>query len=314
MRSTDHTRWLLPLGALVCALPFVPAPIALILGAALGVGVGHPHGARVRRLTPKLLAVAVVGLGAGIDLREVARVGAEGALMTLATIALCLGLGALLTRALGVSARLGLLISVGTAICGGSAIAAVAPAVHANDDETSVALGTVFMLNAVALVVLPLVGHALGLTPERFGVYAALAVHDTSSVVGAAMSFGERAVEIATTVKLARATWIVPVALAASMRFASPAKGSDDAPITRERPWFIVAFALCAALFTFVPGLEALGAAIAWLAKRAMVVTLFLVGAGMSRAALGRAGVRPLLLGVTLWIVVACASLGLVMA
>jgi uncharacterized integral membrane protein (TIGR00698 family) len=293
------------LGAAACAVLPVPPPLALGLGAAVALA---GHGRDASRLTPKLLAATVVALGANVNLVEVADAGARGALLTVATITLCLVAGVLLARALGVEKRVALLIAVGTAICGGSAIAAVAPVVRAKDEETSTALGAVFVLNALALLLLPMLGRALHLDASTFGTYAALAVHDTSSVVGAAMSFGERAVEVATTVKLARATWIVPVTLLASTWI------TEDRETRREHPYFILGFLACAALFTFLPALEPLRAPLGFVTKRAMVVALFLVGTGFSKEALVRAGARPFLFAAALWILVAIFSLALVLA
>jgi uncharacterized integral membrane protein (TIGR00698 family) len=293
---------------LVCALPFVPPQVALGLGAIVGLGIGHPYAEKTRSLAPKLLAASVVGLGADVDLVAIGRVGMEGATLTLLTLALCLGLGFTLTKLLRVERRVGLLIAVGTAICGGSAIAAVAPVLRAKDEETSVALGTVFLLNAVALVALPLVGRALALDADTFGTYAALAVHDTSSVVGAAMSFGDRAVAVATSVKLARAMWIVPVTLTLGALVSRSREGRERGPL----PFFILFFLFTALLFTFVPAVAPARALIAGCARRAMVVTLFLVGAGLSREGLGHTGFRPLALGAVLWVFVAALSLALV--
>lgn len=308
--SMRARRLLLAAAGLVCLAPWMPPPLALAIGALTSPLVAGDDAQRVRRLAHHLLAASVVALGAGVDLCAIADVGIEGAVMTAGTIALCLGLGAALTRALGIAPRVGLLVAAGTAICGGSAIAAMAPVVRARDEETSVALGTVFVLNAVAMLCLPVLGRALGLDASRFGLLAALAVHDTSSVVGAAIGFGEEAVAIATTVKLARATWIVPLVLVTAA-FAS--RGRDAARVRRrELPWFVLAFVACAALFSLVPGLADLGDAISGGARRFMVLTLFLVGAGLSREGLRRTGPRPLLLGVLLWATLAVVAIALV--
>jgi uncharacterized integral membrane protein (TIGR00698 family) len=243
-----------------------------------------------------------------MDLRVVAEVGAHGVVYTVVGIATCLGLGALLTRALGVERDVGLLISVGTAICGGSAIAAVAPVLGARDQEVSVALGTIFLLNAVALFLFPAVGHALALTEDQFGMWCALAIHDTSSVAGAAVAYGGRAVEVATTLKLARALWIIPVAVAVGAwrrRAGGPARAG-----AAKKPWFIVGFLVAAALVTFMPGLAPLGQLVARASKQALVLTLFLIGANLSREAVWAVGVRPLAQGVLLWVAMASLSLG----
>jgi uncharacterized integral membrane protein (TIGR00698 family) len=202
----------------------------------------------------------------------------------------------------------GLLISVGTAICGGSAIAAVAPVLHAKEHEISIALATVFLLNAVALVIFPPIGHAAGLGQEAFGLWSALAIHDTSSVVGAGLAYGPRALEVATTVKLARALWIVPLTLGIGWLVARRGKTSSNAPPVKK-PWFIAGFLVMAALATFAPALQAPGHLVATIARRMLVLTLFLIGAGLSREALRSVGLRPFMQGLVLWLLV--GSMGL---
>jgi uncharacterized integral membrane protein (TIGR00698 family) len=214
----------------------------------------------------------------------------------------------LLGRLLHVPRVVTVLISVGTAICGGSAIAAVAPVIGAADEETSMALVTVFLLNAIALVVFPLVGHVVGLSQQDFGLWAALAIHDTSSVVGAASHYGDQALAIATASKLARALWIIPVTLAVTRAF--PRASTDDVP--RRRPWFIAGFVAAAALATYVPALTAIGQRVAEGARYALGATLFLVGLGLTRPALKRLGARPLVLAVVLWLTLASATLAVI--
>ncbi|MCI0569553.1 MAG: putative sulfate exporter family transporter [Myxococcaceae bacterium] len=301
-------RLLVPLGALVCLVPGVPAAAALVGGVVLALGVGNPHVARTRKLTHPLLMGSVVGLGAGMDLQSVLRVGAHGLGATAAGIATCLLVGALLTRLFGVGRTTGLLISVGTAICGGSAIAAAAPVLRAKDDEVSVALATVFLLNAFALVTFPVVGHALALTQDAFGLWSALAIHDTSSVVGAALQYGPRALEVATTAKLARALWIIPLTVALAV-WQARRVGAAEGTTRPARPWFIGGFLIAAALVTWIPALQPAGHVVAAGARQVLVLTLFLVGANLSRAALRSVGVRPLAQGVLLWAVMASASL-----
>jgi uncharacterized integral membrane protein (TIGR00698 family) len=286
----------------------VPGWVALLGGVALALTAGNPWPARTRALTPRLLATSVVGLGAAMDLRAVARVGLQGFGYTLVGIAATLALGVVLTRALAVPRTTGMLVSVGTAICGGSAIAAVAPAIGADDDETSASLGIVFLLNAVALLVFPPVGHWMGLSPHAFGLWAALAIHDTSSVVGAASAYGPDALLVATTTKLARALWIVPVTLLLGALAAR--RGSADVRGRARRPWFILGFLGVAALVTAVPALRPAGQVVAEGARRLLVLTLFLLGLGLSRDALRRVGARPLALGVLLWIGAGTATLG----
>ncbi len=298
---------LLPLGAAVCCLPFVSTGLGLLLGLAVALTVGNPYLDRTRKLTSRLLALSVVGLGAGMDLRVVARVGAHGILYTVAGISTALLLGALLTRFLKVGRNVGTLITVGTAICGGSAIAAIVPVIRAKDHEASVSLATVFLLNAIALFIFPPIGHLFGMSDSQFGLWSALAIHDTSSVVGAAVAWGGKAIEVATTVKLARALWIVPLTLLVSWWHARTS--GEAAQGKPKRPWFIAGFLLAAALVTYLPGLQGAGHFISTVAKQALVVTLFLIGANLTRDALKAVGAQPLLLGVLLWILVASASL-----
>ncbi|MBS2028132.1 MAG: putative sulfate exporter family transporter [Deltaproteobacteria bacterium] len=299
-------RWLVPLGALLCLLPGASGGLALVGGCALALLVGNPHAAVTRKLPHRMLALSVVGLGAGMDLRAVARAGLQGLGATAISIAAALALGLLLARLLGVQGKTGLLISIGTAICGGSAIAAAVPVVRAEEREASVALGTVFLLNAAALLLFPGIGHGLGLSESQFGLWAALAIHDTSSVVGAAMGYGPRALELATTVKLARALWIIPltVGLAAWTARSGEARATGRA----TRPWFILGFLLAAALVTWVPALRPAGDVVASLARRLMVLTLFVIGVNLSPAALRSVGVRPLVQGLLLWLAVASLS------
>ncbi|MET0402283.1 MAG: putative sulfate exporter family transporter [Cystobacter sp.] len=299
---------LIPLGAALSLLPFVSTGVALVAGMLVALTAGNPYVEFTRPATPTLLALSVVGLGAGMDLRVVAAVGAHGIFYTVAGIGTCLLLGALLTRALGVPRDTGLLIGIGTAICGGSAIAAVVPVLRPKEHEVSVALGTVFLLNAVALFVFPAVGHAVGLDAHQFGLWSALAIHDTSSVVGAAMRYGPQALEVATPVKLARALWIVPLTM---MVGAWRRRAGDATPHAKaRRPWFILGFIAAAALVTWVPVLQPMGQRVATVSRQALVLTLFLIGANLTRSALQAVGARPLALGLCLWACMASVSLG----
>ena len=297
--------------------------IALLCGAFLGLTVGNPYAARTRAWSKRLLSLSVIGLGAGMDLRAVARAGLDGLLTTAVSICVCLALGALLTRVLRIPLKIGALVTVGTAICGGSAIAAVAPVLEADEEESAVALGTVFVLNGVALFVFPAIGHAVHLSEHAFGFgfWAALAIHDTSSVVGAGQSYGPVALAVATTVKLARALWIVPLTFAvgawAKRRLqngsgvATGATGATGATEAKRPspPWFIAGFLVAAAVTTYIPALHAAGMVTSTVAKHLLSATLFLIGAGITRKALAKVGVRPLIHGVVLWIVVAALSL-----
>jgi len=300
---------LLLLGALLALAPFTPAAAALVGGAVLALTVGNPRAALTRTWTHRLLPLAVVGLGADMDLRAVAKAGLHGLGYTALSLALVLALGLWLARVLKVDREAGLLISVGTAICGGSAIAAVAPVVRAREQAISIALATVFLLNAAALVIFPPLGHAAGLGQDAFGLWSALAIHDTSSVVGAGLAYGPRALEVATTVKLARALWIVPLTFGLGWVVARRNPTSPGAPLAK-RPWFIAGFLAMAALVTFVPALRVPGHLLAAGARRVLVLTLFLIGAGLGRDALRSVGLRPFLQGLLLWLIVGSLGLG----
>lgn len=297
---------LVVLGVLAACVPGVPAAAALVAGICVALAVGNPLVDRTRVLARKLLPAAVIGLGGAMDLGAVLRAGARGIGYTVASIAACGVLGIVLARALAVERRTGILVTVGTAICGGSAIAATAPVLGADDRETSVSLATVFLLNSVALVVFPPMGHLAQLGEPAFGLWAALAIHDTSSVVGAALQYGPTALAIATTVKLARALWIVPVTLGLgaveSRRGGAERRGASP-------PWFILGFVAMAAVTTYVPALRPAGRLASAIATRALVVTLFLIGLGLSRESLRAVGARPLVLGVALWIAMGAGTL-----
>ena len=303
---------LLPLAAFGLAAGFALTPwatpaVALALGALLSLTLGNPAPTLTARGARHLLQAAVVGLGFGMPLSAVVSAGRTGVLYTVAGIATALTLGLLLGRRLKVERQTSLLITAGTSICGGSAIAALGPAIGARSEAMSVALATVFVLNAVALYLFPPVGHLLHLSQHQFAVWAAIAIHDTSSVVGAAASYGPVALGQATVLKLARALWIVPLTLAASAaaRRSGAHPATDAGAPTVRVPWFIGLFVLAAAARSLLPA--AAGPVLdglAGLAKTALVLTLFLIGAGLSRPTLRSVGVRPLVQGVLLWVAV----------
>jgi uncharacterized integral membrane protein (TIGR00698 family) len=301
----------LVLGAVLTLAPFTSAAVALVGGALLALTLGNPWQDLSRTWMHRLLPLAVVGLGADMNLRAVTKAGLHGLGYTALSLGLVLSLGWWLARLLKVERDAGLLISVGTAICGGSAIAAVAPVLRAKEHEISVALATVFLLNAVALVIFPPIGHVAGLGQDAFGLWAALAIHDTSSVVGAGLAYGPGALEVATTVKLARALWIVPLTLGIGWIVARRDEAFPHSPPVKK-PWFIAGFLATAALVTYVPALQTLGHSIAVAARRVLVLTLFLIGAGLSREALRSVGLRPFLQGLALWLIVASMGLGAV--
>lgn len=294
---------LLALAALALA-GVLSAPLALASGLVVGIALGNPWPGPLSRAGKSLLQASVVGLGFGVSLGEVWEAGRAGVVYTIVGIAATLLVGRALGRLLRVPERTAALVTFGTAICGGSAIAAMAPVLEARDEEIGASLATVFTLNAVALFLFPPLGGALGLSQEEFGLWAALAIHDTSSVVAAGSVYGATALAVATTVKLARAVWIAPITLGAAW-------------LTRTRgrvtvPWFILGFLAAAALRALAPAQEPLWRLGATGAKRLLVVTLVLIGAGMTREVLARVGARPLVLGVVLWVLVASGTLLLV--
>jgi uncharacterized integral membrane protein (TIGR00698 family) len=302
-------------GALVVALG-APSWAALAAGIALALVTGERPPAAIKRLTALALQLGVVALGAGMNLAVVWRVGTSGAAITAVTLALALGLAIALGRWLRVPGQTPLLVGVGTAICGGSAIAAVASVLDPEEHELSASLAVVFVLNAVGLVLFPALGHALGLGEPVFGRWAALAIHDTSSVVGAGMAYGSIALQIATTTKLARALWIVPITIAVAIASSSRADrgGGFVARLARVRwPWFIAAFVAVAAAFTWLSAVAPATHAVVDAGRRSLVLALYLIGLSLSREALAKVGLRPLVLGVLLWVAVGSASLGLCM-
>jgi uncharacterized integral membrane protein (TIGR00698 family) len=286
---------------IISASGFVSPAVALAAGIVFGLLLPHPFASESRDLSRLLLQASVVALGFGMNLHQVVHAGASGFLYTAVSIVSAIVLGTLLGRLLSVQPKAAFLITCGTAICGGSAIAAIAPITKASDEDMAVSLGTVFTLNAVALLAFPAIGFAFHLTQSQFGLWAALAIHDTSSVVGAAAHYGPQALTVGTTVKLARALWIVPLALAT----AAVSKSSTRI----QWPWFILYFCLAAVANTYAHTLATVFDTFAKLGRCGLTVTLFLIGSGISKATLRKVGVRPMLQGVVLWIVVATLSL-----
>jgi len=290
-------------------------PIALTAGILFGLSFAHPYIGESRGIARALLQCSVVALGFGMNLHEVLKAGRSGFIYTALGISFSLLVGRALGKLLQVRGNSSFLITTGTAICGGSAIAAIGPILQANEEEMAVSLGTIFILNSIALLIFPPIGNALHLSQSQFGLWAALAIHDTSSVVGAATKYGEQAVVIATTVKLARALWIVPLALttAAIKRRrlrntpAGAAPGEDRPRI--QFPWFILFFVLAALANTYLPALPSATKTFFTLGRLGLTATLFLIGSGISRGTLKEVGWRPLLLGVLLWLGVGITSL-----
>ena len=290
------------LAIVLCATPYVSAPIALVGGFLFTLFFGHPFEKLNHKATNLLLKASVVGLGFGMNLDSALAAGRDGFWLTVCSITLVLTLGYFIGKRLGMPRRTSHLVASGTAICGGSAIAAVAPAVNASEKEMSVSLGVVFLLNAIALVVFPFIGHLLGLTQHQFGLWSAIAIHDTSSVVGAASAYGDEALMVATTVKLARALWIIPISLLSAVLFKSSGKKISI-------PWFIFFFILAMLANTYLPFVSTFGPAINSISKTALVVTLFLIGAGLSVEKIKSVGWKPLIVGIVLWVIVSVLSL-----
>ena len=294
------------LGVIFAATPFCSPPIALALGLIFGWFCTHPYRSQASIYSKKLLQYCVIGLGFGMNLHEVLRAGVAGFAYTAAGIAFTLLLGVALGKILNVTKTTAYLVSVGTAICGASAIAAVGPVTEATEEEMSVSLGTVFILNSIALLTFPAVGAWLGLSQEQFGLWAALAIHDTSSVVGASAKYGAVALTVGVTVKLARALWIVPLTIGTALFQRHKA--------SIKWPWFIVFFMVAALINTYLPAGKPLFQLLVLMAKAGLAVTLYLIGSTLSRATLKRVGWRPFGLGALLWLIVGTLSLWLIRA
>lgn len=293
---------------IACLTPFVSPPIALAFGLALALTLGNPFPQQTTKINRVLLRASIVLLGFGMNLTVIIKAGKDGLLFTIATIFGTLFLGYVIGKFLNIDRKTSDLISSGTAICGGSAIAAVAPAIRANTEQTSVSLGTIFILNSIALFIFPIIGHALGLTEHQFGIWAAIAIHDTSSVVGAGAKYGSEALQIATTVKLARALWIIPVAFLFAFLY-RPKHG--ETKVKDMIPWFVFLFLLAAIIRTYTP--EEFPTSIfeylVLIGKKGLTVTLFLIGATLSRETLKAVGIKPLIQGVILWLAISLVSL-----
>jgi len=308
MKNKTLAHYVLPLAALLTLTPWIASGGALILGLLLALAFGNPYSVQAKKLTHQLLALSVMGLGAGMNLGVVGKVGLQGVGYTIIGIFSAIVIGTLLGKILKTERDTSLLITIGTAICGGSAIAAVAPVIKANHHEVSVSLGTVFMLNAAALFLFPWIGHQLHLDQTQFGLWSALAIHDTSSVVGATLQYGAHALEVGTTVKLARALWIIPVAMMIGF-MRSKEKSSEVVAQKAKRPWFILGFIIAAALVTWIPSLVPVGHSVEAVAKKLMVLTLFLIGSSLTRETIKSVGIKPFIQGIVLWIIMASGSL-----
>ena len=293
------------IGLILAASGLVSPPVALAGGLVYGFSFLHPFHVEAKKLSKLLLQASVVGLGFGMDLQQVMRAGRSGFIYTAGSIGIALLLGWGLGKVLHVKQKISSLISVGTAICGGSAIAAIAPITNASQEEIAVSLGTVFVLNSVALLAFPVIGTALHMTQPQFGLWAALAIHDISSVVGATAKYGAVALTVGTTVKLARALWIVPLSVGTAMANKSKAR--------IQWPWFILFFCLAAVACTYAPIFQSAYSVLKHLGGIGLTVTLYLIGTGLSMKTLREVGVRPFLQGILLWLFVAVGSLSLIL-
>lgn len=287
---------------------WITPPVALFLGLVFALTCGQAYPKFNKKVSKKLLQYSVVGLGFGMNLHASLASGKEGMVFTVISVIGTMIIGMFIGRnLLKVNRDTSYLISSGTAICGGSAIAAVGPVIKAKDSDMSVALATIFVLNAIALFVFPIFGHWLGMTQQEFGTWAAIAIHDTSSVVGAGAAYGEEALQVATTIKLTRALWIIPLALATSVIFKNGGKKINI-------PWFILWFIVAILINTYLLNNNpAVGKAISSLARKGLIVTMFFIGASLSTDVLKQVGIKPLLQGILLWIVISVGSLAYIL-
>lgn len=290
---------------LLVASVFVSPALALFMGIAFALIFKAPHPHFSRKTSKYLLQLSVIGLGFGMNLHDSLQSSKEGMLMTIVSVGGVMLLGYLLGRVMGVNRKLAYLISSGTAICGGSAIAAISPVVRADENQTSMSLAVIFTLNAVALFVFPTIGHLLELTQQQFGMWAAIAIHDTSSVVGAGAAYGEQALMVATTVKLTRALWIIPLAIVSVFVFPHQDGGRRKISV----PWFIFLFIAAMILNTYLPIHTDILHGISLFSHKALSATLFLIGTGLSIKAIREVGSRPVVLGIALWVLISVFSL-----
>ena len=285
---------------LVCFLPFISPAIALLMGLTLSV-LGLKH-TKITTYTSFSLQASIVLMGFGMNLTQVVSASKTGFIDTAISVLLVMGVGFLLAKLLRVDAKIGTLISAGTAICGGSAIAAIASVLNPKSAQISFSLVVVFTLNAIALVIFPIIGHHFNLSQETFGTWAAIAIHDTSSVVGAGATYGPKALEIATTVKLIRALWIIPL----SIVIALVQKDTSNGKI--KIPWFIGLFVISIVIAYFFPSGQPMFTFFSWLGKKGMVVALFLIGSNISIEEAKNAGPRSFAFGILLWLFIAVSS------
>ena len=287
---------------------WVTPPVALFLGLAFALLCGQAYPKFNKKVSKKLLQYSVVGLGFGMNLHASLASGKEGMMFTIISVIGTMLIGMFIGwKVLKVNRDTSYLISSGTAICGGSAIAAVGPVIKAKDSDMSVALATIFVLNAIALFIFPVLGGWLELSQQEFGTWAAIAIHDTSSVVGAGAAYGEEALQVATTIKLTRALWIIPLALVTSVIFKNGGKKINI-------PWFIFWFIVAIFFNTYVlDTVPEVGQAIAGIARKGLIITMFFIGASLSTDVLKAVGVKPLIQGVLLWVIISVSSLAYIL-
>lgn len=305
-RSITTREVIFLLAFVFCLSPLITPPIALLMGLIIAQFIGHPYLHLNHKATHILLQVSVVGLGFGMNIHNAMKAGKEGLLFTIVSIIGTLVIGFFMGKFLKIEKKTSYLISAGTAICGGSAIAAISPVIKAEEKQISVALGTIFILNSIALVLFPIIGHQLGLSQNQFGLWCAIAIHDTSSVVGAASKYGTEALEIATTVKLARALWIIPIAFFSTFLF-------KNKNTKLKIPYFIGLFVLAMTANTYIPLVQNYSSYLVAIAKAGLTLTLFLIGCGLSKQVLLSVGIKPLLQGVALWLVISAAALWVIL-
>lgn len=298
---------------------FITPPVALFLGLAFAFIFGIPYPKFNKKLSKYLLQASVVGLGFGMNLQKSLQSGADGMLFTIISVIGVMIIGVMLGRYMKIQEKTAYLISSGTAICGGSAIAAVGPILKANQNEMAVSLGVIFILNAIALFIFPPMGHFLGLSQEQFGTWAAIAIHDTSSVVGAGAAFDQmyfpgstKACDLATLIKCTRALWIIPLAFFTIWYSRKCKSGEGKAKVSI--PWFILLFVVAMIINTYTPDsamsvMDPIYSGLVFTAKKALVAVLFAIGASLSLNVIRQVGVRPLIQALTLWIAIGFTSL-----
>lgn len=300
--TQNSRKFIFLIAAGICLTPFMSPALALLLGLVMAQLIEHPYVHLNHKATGLLLKISVVGLGFGMNIYSALNAGRQGIVFTTISIISVLAIGVVAGKYLKIDPKTSFLISAGTAICGGSAIAALSPVIKAQEKQISVALGVIFILNSIALFLFPVIGHRLNLSQTQFGLWCAIAIHDTSSVVGAASHYGVQALQTATTVKLARALWIIPVAFFTTFLFKTPSKKISI-------PYFIGLFIVAMLINTYVPFIKPVVPYISLVSKAGLTLTLFLIGSGLSLNVLRSVGIVPLLQGIMLWAIISVAAL-----